>query len=148
MSVRFFYVDESFDENKFCLCALGIRHIDWEPAFQAVKQHRIALKKDFGIPLRREIHAHDLVSGHGRLAERTIGKWQRSQIFFGLLKLASQLPNAMLFNICVPVKGDKDPQMTAWDRLTNRIERTMRFLEEKESKVRRALVDSYRGQSK
>jgi len=29
MSVRLFFVDESYDDNKFCLSAIGIRHCDW-----------------------------------------------------------------------------------------------------------------------
>ena len=30
MSVRFFYVDESYDKQKFCLSALSIRYMDWK----------------------------------------------------------------------------------------------------------------------
>jgi hypothetical protein len=38
-----------------------------------VRQHRAALKQDYGILLRSEIHAHEFVSGRGRMsAERII----------------------------------------------------------------------------
>ncbi|HEY2758775.1 MAG TPA: hypothetical protein VGJ01_23960, partial [Pseudolabrys sp.] len=38
----------------------------------------------------------------------------------------------MIFNVCLKKQGLADPQLTAWDRLVNRIERTMRGYEERE----------------
>jgi hypothetical protein len=29
-----FYVDESYDRARFCLSAIGIRHVDWRDCFQ------------------------------------------------------------------------------------------------------------------
>lgn len=142
MTVRLFYVDESFDDRKFCLSAIGIRHTEWRECFLRVRQHRTILKQDHGIFLRKEIHAQEFVSGRGRIADRIIGKHDRSRIFAGLLGLVAQLPNVMVINICLDVPGRKNVQLDAWDRLMNRIERSMLALEERELPLRRSLVSA------
>jgi len=142
MTVRLFYVDESFDDRKFCLSAIGIRHTEWRECFARVRQHRTILKLDHGIFLRKEIHAHEFVSGRGRIADRVIGKHDRSRIFAGLLGLVAQLPNVMVINICLDVPGRKNVQLDAWDRLMNRIERSMVAFEERELPLRRTLVSA------
>jgi hypothetical protein len=142
MPVRFFYVDESYDKEKYCLSAIMIRHSDWKECFDMVREHRVNLKKDHGIYLRKEIHARDLVAGRGKISDRVIGKWQRSRIFQGLLTLVASLPNVKLFNVCLSVADHADPQMVAWDRIVNRIERTMLEYERIELPLRRALTTS------
>jgi Protein of unknown function (DUF3800) len=140
MPVRFFYVDESYDKVKYCLSAITIRHSDWKECFDMVREHRVNLKKDYGIYLRKEIHARDLVAGRGKISDRVIGKWQRSRIFHGLLNLVASLPNVKLFNVCLNVANHADPQMVAWDRIINRIERTMLEFERVELPLRRRLT--------
>jgi Protein of unknown function (DUF3800) len=140
MPVRFFYVDESYDKVKYCLSAIVIRHSDWKECFDMVREHRVNLKKDYGIYLRKEIHARDLVAGRGKISDTVIGKWQRSRIFQGLLTLLASLPNVKLFNICLNVADHADPQMVAWDRIVNRIERTMLEFERVELPLRRGLT--------
>lgn len=142
MSVRFFYVDESYNANKFCLSAISIRHTDWKESFDLVKQHRKYLKDTYGVFLRKEIHAQDLIRGAGRISSKPIGKWQRSRIFLSMLHLVAHLPNIWLFNICLDSNRHKDPQLTAWDRLMNRVERTMKEMELKEHPLRRGLIRS------
>src|ERR1035441_7803545 len=61
MSVRCFYIDESYDQQKFCLSAIAIRHDQWRDCFNRVQQHRRLLKQDHGVFIRKEIHAHELV---------------------------------------------------------------------------------------
>ena len=63
MSVRFFYVDESHDAKLFCLSAVGIRHSRWKECFDQVREYRRQLKADYGIFLRKEIHAHKFLGG-------------------------------------------------------------------------------------
>jgi hypothetical protein len=142
MSVRFFYIDESFNADKFCLSAIAIRHTEWRECFERVRQHRRFLKNDHGVFLRKEIHAQEFVNGRGRVADRVIGKHDRSRIFEGLLKLVAQLPSVFVINICLDVKGRKNVQLDAWDRLMNRIERTLVGFEEVELPLRRNLVAS------
>jgi len=140
MPVRLFYVDESYDDSKYCLSALSIRHADWKACFEAVRQYRVNLKADLGVYLRKEIHARDLVKGRGKLAPAPIGKWQRSRIFFGLLQLVASLPNVWLINICLDKHNFADPQLIAWERLVNRIERTLLEYETQERAFRRGLI--------
>jgi hypothetical protein len=135
MAVRIFYVDESFDSDKFCLTAIGVRHREWKTTFDEIKAHRVALKKVHGLPIREEIHARDFVAGRGSLGGAKLGKWQRSRVFLGLLQLVARLP-VMVINVCLDVKGHRDVHLTAWDRLVNRIERTMNAFDANELRVR------------
>lgn len=90
--------------------------------------------------MRKELHSHEFVAGRGRVSDRIIGKHDRTRIFEGLLRLVAQLPNVMIINICLDRKGRSDVQLDAWDRLMNRIERTMLAFEERELPLRRDLV--------
>jgi hypothetical protein len=132
MPVRFFYVDESYDNECFCLSAISIRHSDWDRCFELVRAHRKSLKQRYGIYIRKEVHARDFVAGRGKIADRIITKFERVQIFKSLLTLVAELPGVQLFNVCLPQRGERDITMKAWDRLTNRIERTMREMESQE----------------
>lgn len=140
MSVRLFYIDESYDQTKFCLSAIAIRHSEWTECFERVLEHRRKLKQDYGIFLRKEIHATDFVAGRGRIADRQIGKWERSRIFYGLLELVTTLPKVLCFNVCLDTAQHADPQMIAWDRMMNRIERTLLEFERRELPKRRDLT--------
>lgn len=140
MSAFLIYVDESYNDDIFCLSGLLLKSDHWREAFQMVKDHRAQLKADHGVLLRKEIHARDLVAGRGRLGPKDIGKWQRSRIFHGLLGLVARLPKVRLFNVALPFKGEADPQLKAWDRLLNRIDRTLRDVEEREADVRRRIL--------
>jgi len=141
LSANFFYIDESYDSTKFCLSALWIRHSNWKASFDKIKAHRVELRDDKGISVRREIHARDLVAGRGRLSRKaTIGKWERSRIFLGMLRLAASLPESRLINVSLPIGSTLDAHLAAWDRLLNRIERTMLEMERQEMPRRRNLV--------
>ncbi len=136
MSVRFFYVDESFDDKKFCLSALSIRHSVWKECFEMIRAHRSNLKRQHGIFMNKEVHARDFVSGRGRIGDKVISKFHRSQIFLGMLELVSKLPDVQVFNVCLENKNHKNVQMDAWDRLVNRVERTMKEFDEREARTR------------
>lgn len=125
MAVRFFYVDESYDAKKFCLSAISIRYNDWHKSFKLVQDHRRALKAKYGLLIRQEIHARELLGGRGKIANKIIGKYDRTRIFYGLLNMIASLPHVWLFNICLDVNDQEDMQIKAWDRLLNRVERTM-----------------------
>jgi hypothetical protein len=122
-STWIYYIDESYDSSMFCLSALGLKVSTWRVAFDAVKEYRKRLKDSDGVLLRAEIHARDLCRGRGALGPKTVGKWRRSRIFYELLQLTASLPDAHLFNVCLDTAGRKDPQLDAWDRLLNRINR-------------------------
>ena len=135
-STWIYYIDESHDDHFFCLAALGIRSDYWRGAFEMVKKYRQTLKISDGVLMRAEIHARDLTSGRGRLGPDIIGKYRRCQIFYELLNLAASLPTAHRFSICLPISGRKDPQLDAWDRLLNRIDRTNIERTNKHNKLR------------
>lgn len=140
MSNFFFYADESFDAERFCLSAIALRHDDWRDCLNAVQEHRKLLNTDYGIYIRKEIHARDLVAGRGHISPQMIGKHERSRIFLGLLNLIAKMP-VHLFNVCLPMKGIRDPQLLAWDRLLNRIERTMLEFENRDIPKRKQLLE-------
>jgi len=133
MSLRLFYIDESHDSNLFCLSAISIRYVDWNECFDIVRKHRKELKDQDGVYLRKEIHANELVSGHGKYSDQVLGKHQRSRIFFSLLDLITHFPNVFVINVAIPKRGCKDPELVAWDRLVNRIERTLRAFDRRSS---------------
>src|SRR5579884_2745947 len=122
-SAWIYYVDESYDAEKFCLTALGLKVGTWRVAFEAVKQYRIGLKQSDGFLLRKEIHARELTRGRGSVGPQVIGKWRRSRIFYELLQLTAALPDVHLFNVCLDRTGRADAQLDAWDRLLNRLNR-------------------------
>ena len=142
MAVRFFYVDESFNDQKFCLSAIAIRHSVWKECFEAVRTHRSELRKKYGIFMHKEIHSRDFVSGRGRISDGVITKYHRSLIFNGFLDLAANLPHVQIFNVCLDTKGRSDVQMDAWDRLINRIERTMKEFDDRETRDREKILDA------
>lgn len=135
------YVDESYDDDVFCLSAMMMPTSAWKDAFTMVKEHRVKLRENYGVLLRKEIHARDLVAGRGRLGPQDVGKWERSRIFKGMLELVATLPKVRLFNVALQSRGVADPQLKAWDRLLNRVHRTLREYEDKEGRKRRELFD-------
>jgi hypothetical protein len=140
VSVMFYYVDESHDDSKFCLSAIGIKHRYWKECFDLVRAHRSEMKQRYGLLMRAEIHARELLKGSGRISGREIGKWERSRIFFECLRLVAKLPEVSVINVCLEKAGRKDAHLTAWDRLMNRIERTMKAREDNELTRRRLLI--------
>lgn len=90
--------------------------------------------------MRKEIHAQEFVSGRGRISAQILAKYERTRIFEGLLHLVASLPNVMVINICLETSGRKNPQLDAWDRLLNRIERTLVEIERRELRLRKHLL--------
>lgn len=142
MSVRIFYIDESYDERVFCLTAISIRHTQWRTCFEQIKQHRRLLQREFGIPLTHELHARDLIGGRGNLGPQPVPRYRRAGIFKGALEALSKLPSVKLFNVCLNCRDHVDVQLVAWDRMINRIERTMRKFDEDENSLRTQWVGS------
>lgn len=125
MSTRVAYVDESHNDELFCLSAIVIRDKDWREAFELYKKMRVHLRESFGIRPHAELHSQKLVSGRGRnFSTRTLGKWERSRVFASMLCTVASIPDVWLFNVALSKRGRKDPQLDAWDRLLNRLNRT------------------------
>ncbi len=114
------YIDDSYDKPTYCFSALAIRADYWLDTFKEIKHWRRDLRDSDGIFITKEFHAWRFISGRGRLATSIIGKWRRAQIFREALLFLSQLSSVRLFNVCL------DQQYWAFERLLNRINRTMR----------------------
>ncbi len=115
------YVDESGDKQYFVFSALAIPVDQWEHAFQAIREFRRYLRREYGIYVYKELHAWKFVSGRGRPSDHITTKGKRCQIFRETLELVAGLPGARLFNVCFPHKQDE----MAFERLLNRINRTL-----------------------
>lgn len=147
MSTRLFYIDESHDSQHYCLSAISIRHSEWRECLDLALDYRRQLMREHGVFTTKEIHARDFVSGRGRIGSKVIGKHQRTRMFAGFLRVVATLPRVFLFNICIPKGNTRDAQMVAWDRLINRIERTLSNTAEKSIQERLKLIAEVRRSS-
>ena len=119
--MRLIYIDDSHDQQIHVFSALVIPEESWHRTFQAVREYRRRLKNEFGIYVHKELHAWKFVSGRGRPSSRIATKWERAEIFKGLLELVSTLPDVYLFNTVFPHRQDE----RALERLLNRLNRSL-----------------------
>lgn len=117
----FCYIDDSGDEKVRVFSVVAIPLAAWRVCFERLRDFRRKLKRDRGIFVTVEFHATELVSGRGRISEKTIGKYERSQVFKETPQEITQLPGARLFNAI----GPKDKEAMLYERLLNRINRTL-----------------------
>lgn len=115
--MHFIYMDDSGDEYVRAYSALAIADVDWKETFSKVKEHRRALKKQYGIFVTEEFHATDFVSGRGRISTRIVPKGLRCHIFRETLKVIAQFPGVRLFNAI----GSRITDSLIFERLMNRI---------------------------
>lgn len=118
------YIDESRDTERYVgvFSALAIPVINWHEAIKQVIALRRELKQTDGIYIKKEFHASDFVGGRGKLAPDTVTKYRRCEIFKEVLRRVAALPGARLFN----AEYDKEVEDRAFERLLNRINRTMK----------------------
>jgi hypothetical protein len=118
------YLDDSRDPSTCVVTALLIPADSWRNLFDQVKAFRGGLKQSDGMFTRKEWHATDFVAGRGRIADRTITKGRRAQLFRDLLQLtAGFAPSGLMaINAVFPRKDDA----RAYERVLNRIEATMK----------------------
>lgn len=115
------YIDDSRDEELVTFCALMISADDWLPAFQMVRDFRRELKQNYGIYVYKELHAWEFVSGRGKISNRVVTKFERSEIFKEALKLTTHLPSAEMLTAVFP----KGLPLMALERLLNRLNRSL-----------------------
>src|SRR5688572_25559548 len=120
-SMHLIYVEDSGNTKLSIYTAYAIPVDQWRNCFEAVKQYRQDLKRAYGIYVYKELHAWKFISGRGNIANRIVTKTQRASIFNDSLDLMTRLPGARLFNVVFP----KLDQMRAFERLMNRINRTL-----------------------
>lgn len=121
----FIYIDDSSEGGVHIFSAIAIPADRWKKTNQLLKDWRLHLKNAHGIPLATELHAHAFISGRGSNgALRALSRHRRSQIFHRAFHMVEWMSNdeygLKLFNVCT---GNQD---WAFERLLNRIDRTMR----------------------
>lgn len=119
--MHIFYIDDSRDEEICIFSALSFPGESWKEAFTRVKDFRKELKASDGIYVRKEFHATDFVGGRSAIADKTIFKGRRCEIFKQTLAMTAELPGASLINVCLPA----DKENWAFERLLNRINTAM-----------------------
>ncbi len=77
--------------------------------------------------MRKEFHATEFVSGRGKIADSIIYKGTRCKIFVETLDRIAKLPKVRLFNVAMNQKRE----LIAFERLLNRINRTMKAWDSK-----------------
>lgn len=114
------YIDDSNHKPLFSFSAIAIEDQHWKTTFNAIKEWRTQLRKTDGIWMHVEMHATDLLGGRGRISEKIIGKYRRSQIFRNGLSVLAKQPGVRVFNAC------NTDQLQIFEHLLNRIDRTMK----------------------
>lgn len=127
------YVDESGDPGLvnspskfFCLSGLVIHERSWRPALDQLIDFRSQMKARFGLRLREEIHAADLIAKPGDLSR--IRKHDRLTILRNFIDTIEGLPEISIINVVVDkshVGASIDPFQIAWTTLVQRFENTI-----------------------
>jgi hypothetical protein len=125
--MRLIYIDDSGDETAAVYSALCIRDTQWRECFRMLKSHRQDLRRRFGIYVRKELHATELVAGRGQLADRVVTKHQRSVVFQETIHLIANMPGIRILNAC----DGRKTKALLFERLVNRINRTLQAWDER-----------------
>jgi hypothetical protein len=122
--MHFIYIDDSTDRPHNAFSAISIPHERWSEAFDYVKKWRQHLKDVHGIPLNYELHATNFLSGRGSDGRLThLSRHTRALIFHKHFAVVDYMFHyqVRIFNVC----NGEDNQFKAFERLLNRINRTM-----------------------
>ena len=128
------YVDESGDPGAYQGKERNSRHYilsgiivpikEWQQTLDRFKSYRSNLKKNYGLNLREEIHASELIRISKVAAYRSIHKTQRLEI---LRETCLQIPqifsSSKILNICLhkpDFKDDVNLQALGWSRIIQR----------------------------
>ena len=116
-----FYIDGSQDGHFYTFSAIGVRDTQWKDFYVAISELREHLRDKYGIYIRKELHATKFLSGRGRPSNKHLSKEKRAEIFRECLAFIASLNQlgVIVFNAA------KDVQSWAFERLLNRINRTM-----------------------
>lgn len=133
------YVDETGDtglENSpthfYCLTTLLIHEDHWQEHFNRIKEMRLGLRARHSVKLNEELHATDIVSGHGISYKYRLNQEQRLDIFAQTIQCISMLEGAKMFSVCICkdslTRRDFDVLGFAWTLLSTRVHYTVNRL--------------------
>jgi hypothetical protein len=127
------YVDESGDvglvnspTRYFVLIGLVLHELRWQQTKDELINFRQGLKQQFGLRLREEIHASEMISRPGSLAR--IPKHQRLEIIRRHADKLAAMPDVNLVCVVVDKQGkaaDYNVFEQAWQTLIQRFENTI-----------------------
>lgn len=119
------YIDESYDDEVFAMCALIVPVAHWRETFEALKAHRQQLKAVYGIFTSKELHALEFVSGRGRISERMIPKGLRVQLFRETMDMLAGLRHVHVISGAWPMSGieKREIHAKAFSRIAERLQR-------------------------
>ncbi len=125
------YVDESGDPGihkygspYFILSGLVVSQDEWQKYLERIKKFRQSVKERYGLLIREEIHASELIRINKIKSYQQIRKADRIKI---LQEYCIQIPvifdTAKIINVCLKKTDFTSPeqvQLTAWNRLIQR----------------------------
>lgn len=127
------YIDESGDcglnnspKRYFVLTGLIVHETRWQQSLDEIIKFRRQLKQKFGIKLREELHAYELISKPKKLAR--IKKHERLAIIRDFANKLALITDLHLINIVVDKQGkpsNYDVFEEAWKTLIQRFENTL-----------------------
>lgn len=129
------YVDESGDcglinspTRFFVLSGLVVHELRWSDTLDRLTAFRRRMRMKFGLKLREELHASELISRPGSL--QRIPKHDRLSILRHLSTDLATFPDINLINVVIDKEGkaaDFDVFGTAWKYLIQRFENTLSY---------------------
>jgi hypothetical protein len=126
------YVDESGDSGigkgssaLFVLSGLVVHELRWRQTAEALVQMRRGLREKYGVKLREEIHAVDLIQSPREL--RRIDRWKRLRILWEVAVFQAGLQDISVINVVVDKSRNhgSDVFSRAWTALVTRFYNTM-----------------------
>lgn len=123
--MHFIYIDDSTERPLHVFSAMSVPCDRWNETFERLKMWRKHLHDVHSIPVNYELHAQEFLSGRGSAGKiGNLSRHKRAQIFHTAFKVSNWLNECgvTLFNVC----NADDNQERAFERLLNRINRTMK----------------------
>lgn len=128
--MRIYYIDESEGSRHYVRTALGVDAERWNDLQRRIRDWRLELQEQYGVPVDRELHACDLLAGRGRLAridgtDRRLAPERGAEVFTGGLRVIENAARAFggveVVNVCLRKPDVRDYERASLDRLLNRI---------------------------
>lgn len=122
--MHFVYIDDSTDRPLNIFSAIAVPHKRWNEAFEYLRKWREHLRDVHSIPIACELHATDFLTGRNTGKKfQHLSRYKRAQIFHKYLAVIEYMYkfDCRTFHVC----NGSDNQFMAFERLLNRINRTM-----------------------
>jgi hypothetical protein len=128
------YMDESGDPGvhpgsptpTYTVSCLFIHDSHWVAAFEDTLRYRRYLSNNFGLRMRTEIKANELVKGSGPWASLPFGDRVRKDIYRGLMRFQGKLGTLKTFAVVIDKSkcaSPDDVRTAAWKHALERVER-------------------------